>query len=727
MTGPSGPPQAGGLPSVRIARWVRARPAMGLAAATALYATLSFVYWGLPLLGHWTTRVVGSGSDPTDIFVWALAWWPYALTHGQDPFRIANVWAPFVTNAGWRTLVPGLSLLFAPITLTAGPVASYNAAILLAPTLTAAAMCLLMYELIRHAWVSLWTGYMVGFSSYEVSQILGHLNLTFVCLVPLALWVTVRLYRRAGPSIPWGLVAGLAALLIGQFLIATEVLATMTLFGCLGWLLAWLVLPNGRPTLKRLARRLATAYAMAGLALSPWLWTMAHTIPSQPLGAVYSTLSLNLLNLVVPTVATVGGAWFRGVSQGFAPGALAEASGYLGLPFLGLTVEAIVRLRGQSGSRVAAWMLALVSVLALGSRLRVGTWVGPPLPWAILERLPIVGVVLTGRFMLYAFMLAAGLVGWLAAGAARGQRWLTAVMLLAAIIVLPNLSYQGTWSTAVAPPLLNQPKLLARYVPRDATVMVLPYFSLGPSTFWQEASDFRFRLADGYLYGVIHSPWTLLRLPYLLTSGVTPTDSCAAAELRTLLTLGRVRRVLVALPETFRDRALLQHAGLTPDGLAGGVAVWTVPPSESAGPTLGSHAQFHLLLSTRVHVLRADAAEVVAAAEKYLIDGGRAHTLSLVRLEQNGLLAPDQGYQPASVAGWQETMWGVWLKGSPQHAFSLMVHDLPRSAYDELVGQYRRELAHASFIPRARVSSAQPPGMTLGAALLVFRQPPRGR
>ena len=722
MTTPGGSPHAASLPSARIAGWVRARPALALAAATALYAALSFAYWGLPLVGHWTTRVIGSGSDPTDIFVWAMAWWPYALAHGQDPLRIANVWVPLATNAGWRTLVPGLSLLFAPITLTAGPVASYNTATLLAPALTAAAMCLLMYEFTRQPWVSLWTGYMVGFSSYEVSQILGHLHLAFVCLVPLALWVAVRLYRRDGSSMPWGLVAGLAAILIGQFLIATEVLATMTMFGCLGWLLAWLMVPHERATLKRLARRLVAAYAMAGLALSPWLWTMGHALPSSRLGAVYNTLSLNLMNLVVPTVATVGGTWFRGVSRAFAPGALAEASGYLGLPLVGLAVGAIVRLRRQVGSRLAAWVLVLVAVLALGSRLRVGSWVGPPLPWAMLQSLPIVGAVLTGRFMLYAFMLAAGLVGW--RSAQRGSRWLTAAMLLAAIAVLPNVSYQGTWSAAVAPPLLNRPKVLARYVPRDATVMVLPYFSLGPSTFWQEASHFRFRLADGYLYGMIPSAWTLLRLPYLLASGVTPTDTFAADEFRALLAVGRVGRVLVALPETYHDRALLQRAGLALDGVAGGVAVWTVPPSESRGPTLGSQAQFQLLLATRVQVLRLDAAEVVAAAEKYAnADGGRARTLSLRRLEQNGLLAP-QGYQAAPVAGWQETLWGVWLRGSPRRGFSLVVRDVPRSAYDQLVGQYRRQLAQASFIPMARVSSTQPSSMTLGAALLVFRRPP---
>lgn len=117
--------------------------------------------------------------------------------------------------------MPGLRPLFAP---------SYDAVRLLAPALTAKAMGLLVDELTHHPGVSLWAGCVVAFSSYEVSHMPAHLNLTF--------GVGAASARRAGLSMPWGLVAGLAAPLVGQFLISTTVLASMTLFGEGSWVLA---------------------------------------------------------------------------------------------------------------------------------------------------------------------------------------------------------------------------------------------------------------------------------------------------------------------------------------------------------------------------------------------------------------------------------------------------------------------------------------------------------
>lgn len=104
-------------------------------------------------------------------------------------------------------------------------------------------------------------------------------------------------------------------------------------------------------------------------------------------------------------------------------------------------------------------------------------------------------------------------------------------------------------------------------------VLVLPYFARGPSTFWQAASGFQFRAADEYIYGGIDSAWTLLKLPAMLLWHAIPTGQLAASQFRTLLPPGRVSRVIVSVPETAGERALLTGADLTGGGAVGGVGL----------------------------------------------------------------------------------------------------------------------------------------------------------
>lgn len=710
------------LPSVGVERWVRTHRAAALASALGLYAALAFVYWGLPLAGHWTTRLIGAGSDPRDVFIWAMAWWPYALTHGVNPFQISNVWVPLVTNAGWRTLVPGLSLLLAPLTLTAGPVAAYNAAMLLAPALTAAAMCLLMYELAGRAWISLWAGAAVGFSSYEVSQMLAHLNLTSVWLVPLALWVGVRLYRHPAGRVPWRPVAGLAAVLVGQFLIASEILASFTLMVAVGGLMAWWLVPGERAALRRLAIWAVAAYALAGVVLAPWLWAMVHPLPFSSVGNRFNIAVLNVLNLVVPTSATVGGQWFSGVNGAFAGGNVPEASGYLGWPLLAMMGWVVVRWRRQPAVRMLSILAAVMVVMAMGPVLEVGHWVGPPLPWHLFLGVPLLTALVTGRFMLYVVILAVGLVGWGASqvDADRTVRWLTAGMLLALVAVLPNFSYPGLSSPAVAPPLVTNPRLLGRYVQPNASVMVLPYFNRGPATFWQAQSGFRFRLADGYLYSAVNGTWTLLYVNSVFDTHHTPASRYAAMEFDALLRMGGVSQVMVAQPQTARDAALLRRAGLRLEAVAAGVALWQPPPAILAQPHLTSAGVFRLALATRIQVLRLDAAAVVKACQRY---DARPHRppVTLWRLERAHLLAGSQGSKAAPVAGWQTTKWGVWLHGGRQGAFSLAVRKIPRATFRALVRQFRPDLSRAFFAPMPRLSRSQPRDLILGEAVLQFK------
>jgi hypothetical protein len=100
------------------------------------YVALSFLFFGPHLLPHPGRAMFGSGRDP-EIFVWSFAWWQHALGAGENPFVSHAVYAPDGINLAWATSVPGLAIPFAPLTLLAGPVASYNLAALLLPAVAA--------------------------------------------------------------------------------------------------------------------------------------------------------------------------------------------------------------------------------------------------------------------------------------------------------------------------------------------------------------------------------------------------------------------------------------------------------------------------------------------------------------------------------------------------------------------------------------------------------------
>ena len=84
------------------------------------YALVAFLYLGVRLLVDPGSQYEGVGSDPL-AFIWCFGWWPYAILHGQNPFIAHAIWAPSGANLTWTTSVPGLALLFAPLTLVAGP------------------------------------------------------------------------------------------------------------------------------------------------------------------------------------------------------------------------------------------------------------------------------------------------------------------------------------------------------------------------------------------------------------------------------------------------------------------------------------------------------------------------------------------------------------------------------------------------------------------------------
>ena len=54
--------------------------------ALSIYLTLSLVFFGRPLIGHFRDTYIGTGPDPS-IAMWSFVWWPYALVSIQRKRR----------------------------------------------------------------------------------------------------------------------------------------------------------------------------------------------------------------------------------------------------------------------------------------------------------------------------------------------------------------------------------------------------------------------------------------------------------------------------------------------------------------------------------------------------------------------------------------------------------------------------------------------------------------
>ncbi|MCL5971120.1 MAG: hypothetical protein M1499_00975 [Firmicutes bacterium] len=224
-------------------------------AAALLYCVTSLIYWGIPVLGHMTTRYVGTGTDPIQ-FIDAMLWWPWAISHGVNPIVDHWLWSPTGTDLLWITSVPAISLVLSPITLIFGPVVAYNLAMMIGPVLNALSMYLLLSQWVNKYWWKVFGGYLFGFSSYEIGETLGHLHLTWTFVIPLIVLWALKIYRTDEASqVPKKYPLAIFLLLVFQFFVSTEVLTSLVLFGGL-FLLLILLADQHNARLLRLIKKI---------------------------------------------------------------------------------------------------------------------------------------------------------------------------------------------------------------------------------------------------------------------------------------------------------------------------------------------------------------------------------------------------------------------------------------------------------------------------------------
>ncbi|HVA83358.1 MAG TPA: hypothetical protein VNF28_00505 [Candidatus Binataceae bacterium] len=602
--------------------WRRAIARRPRLAALSIYLGFSALIFARAAAPHFTTIYLGRGIDQA-FFIWCLVWWPYAIAHHLNPFISKLIFAPTGFNLTWSTSIPLLSLLALPLTATVGPITAFNLLSVACPALAAWTAFLLCHSLTERFGPALLGGYIFGFSSYMLAQIFGgHLSLLAAFLVPLAVHLALaRLRGRIGRR---AFTLELLALATAQFLIATEILATMTIFGALALAAAWAM---GERDLRRriaeLAAPILLAYLGMAILVSPYLYYLFAGFRTTP---IYSPSwhSTDLLNFLVPTrTVALGSAigLFRRVSAGFTSDA-AEQAAYVGLPLLALAAWFTLERRRTLEARLLGLMLMIIAVAAMGPRLHVAGQSYFKLPWSLLHRAPLIDQALPLRFTVYLFLTLAVIAArWLAAPPRSGLTRAT-VGALVFVSLFPNPSAR-VWAepdSVAPPPGFFTAETYRHYLAPGEIVATLPYAwgEADVCMLWQALSGMYFRLAGGY---PPLSPGSFLRWPIVRSANQLATIPDPADQWKAFAASHQVTAVLRGdnpLPSEFPSIDPIVAALAASDApvvATGGITLYRVPPA--------ALAPYRGLDWTRMEAL-ADAqrfAALLIAAQSYLASG----------------------------------------------------------------------------------------------------------
>ncbi|MGC4894840.1 hypothetical protein [Micromonospora sp. DT31] len=379
--------------------------------ADLLVALLFVAFAGWLTHGLWPapdTRMLALNPADQTLYEWFLALDARAL-RGEFNLVTDRLNAPDGVNLMANTSVVALGVLLAPVTLAFGAPVTFTLLVAVNLAGTALAWYLLFTATLRARRVAAGLGAaLCGFGPGMVSQSNGHLHMTAQWLVPVLVWLVVRLMRAADPAgradgpdrrRTASSAAGLAAVVTVQVFVGEEVL-----------FLAALTLAV-----------IAVAYALADRELS------RRALPGFA-GGLLGAAGLALLVLAVPLRVQFAGP--QGVADGIFPPAYfsadlagwttlsalsvfgspesvrlttgpAEFTTFLGWPLLLVATGCAVWL-GRRAPVVAVVTGALVmAAFALGPHVVVGgERTGVPGPYTLLTGLPVVDGALPMRFAL---------------------------------------------------------------------------------------------------------------------------------------------------------------------------------------------------------------------------------------------------------------------------------------------------------------------------------------
>ncbi|MHB8323884.1 MAG: hypothetical protein ACYDEA_10200 [Candidatus Dormibacteria bacterium] len=374
-----------------------------VAASTLGVFALTHAVWANP-----TATVLGGGADGVQK-MWFMSWFAFAVTHGQDPLVTTFLSVPgHPINLMRNNAVPLWGLLMLPVTLSAGAVLSLNLATLLSLIAGPVVAAMVFRRYVQHPPTAWFAGFAFGLSPIVRAEAqLGHLSWISLWILPLTLLLLdeILIRQRYGPR---RLGVALGALLSGELLINQELEATTVTIAAL--LLFMMAVYYRRRIVGHVAfaaKAIAAGVVVLTILCAFPLWIEhfgpGHAVHGANLNPVL--FSADLLGFVLPnSLQLLSPAWATATSAHFT-GNPADTSVYLGLPLLAAVALGWARYRSDPWVRWAAILTVLAMVLAMGSQLHVGGRILDfPLPWALIARLPLLGLALPYRVVVFALL-----------------------------------------------------------------------------------------------------------------------------------------------------------------------------------------------------------------------------------------------------------------------------------------------------------------------------------
>ena len=659
--------------------------------AFTLYLALSWAFFGRALFGHFSDSHIGAGPD-TALMMWSLVWWPHAIANHLNPFLTHVMWAPSGLNLTWQTHIPFAAAIASPLTLTVGPVATYNVLCLLSITLDAWCGFVLCRYLSRSYWPSLLGGYIFGFSAFFLGHLtFGHLHMLLAFPVPLIVYFTaLRLNDEMSGA---RFLALITLLLVAQFLESLEVFASMTMLGAIVLVLGWpAAAKETKRRLLKLLKLIAFGYGLTCIIVSPYLYyffvvgfTSKSMFPA-------TLMSADLLNFIVPSPTNDLGrlAFLVSIWKTFPGQSIAESGSYIGPP---LILVALLYARShwrEPFGRLLVTFLLVVCVLSLGPVLYV--WGRPTmslLPWWLLERLPVITNLLPVRLSMYAFLSLAIMAAlWFGAPEAKG--WLRPALAgMVVLFTLPNGS-GAFWTRVVNNPPFFGSKIYRNYFSKGECVLILPYEDNADDMLWQAQAKMYFVMPQGLAPAVQQYErrrWPIVNA-FLRRSYIPETPE----QLKAFLAAHHVDAVVITDRQIDIWRSLFSTLGVPPIRVAG-IWLYNLHPDEEHGWDRG-------LLEMRARFDKERFSALISAANEYVLKGGSLASISTAKVVDFKLISPSLLFGPA-VVSFEPTLSGNSVSNTePWLAYGLWLSPWPGDRVS--VGEFAWYPAVAPLIARLR-------------------------